>query len=202
MLTHSCLQRSGVERNSTWERRKKKIQFLNKTKSSEVPVFFRQEIFRHKHFTCKCPRCEVCEIVSLKVCPAHQTLLAKKSSSVALSKQRDCQTFAQEQKMETSSSCDSFEGNKIRQWLWLQRQYVDMMVIFTEMVERWNLDYSFQNWSWPGRGKAGFLFNQTIVECCSRFSEYMIHHHWVISNKYLQFSSSNAISCKHSLTAK
>ena len=40
MLTHSCLQRSGVERNSTWERRKKKIQFLNKTKSSEVPVFF------------------------------------------------------------------------------------------------------------------------------------------------------------------
>ena len=78
MLTHSYLQRSGVERNSTWERRKIKIQFLNRAKSSEVPVFFRQEIFRHKHFTCKCPRCEVCEIVSLKACPAHQTLLAKK----------------------------------------------------------------------------------------------------------------------------
>jgi len=42
-----------------------------------LPAKIRQEIFRHKHFTCKCPRCE-------------------------------------EQKMETSSSCDSFEGNKIR----------------------------------------------------------------------------------------
>ena len=76
------------------------------------------------------------------------------------------------------------------------------MVIFTEMVERWNLDYSFQNWSWPGRGKAGFLFNETVVECCSRLSEYMIHHHWVISKIHRQFFSSDAITCKHSLTAK
>ena len=30
----------------------------------------------------------------------------------------------------------------------------------------------------------------------------MIHHHWVFSKIHLQFSSSDAITCKHSLTAK
>ena len=100
MLTHSYLQISGGEGNSTWQQAKRKIQFLKKTKSSGVPVFFRQEIFRHKHFTCKCPRCEVCEITLIaceltRLWAARQTLLAKKweISSVALSKQRDCQTF-------------------------------------------------------------------------------------------------------------
>ena len=81
MLTHSYLQISGGEGNSTWQQAKRKIQFLKKTKSSGVPVFFRQDIFSHKHFTCKCPRCEVCEI----------TLIACELKSMSSSSNSSCQ---------------------------------------------------------------------------------------------------------------
>ena len=140
--------------------KEKKYNFLNRQNPREYQFFFRQEIFRHKHFTCKCPRCEVCEI-TLIACELESMSCLSNSSCQKMGNFFGCTlkaTFAQEQKLETSS-CDSFEGHKIRQWLWLSRQCADVMVIFTEMVERWNLDYSFQNWSWPGRGKAGFLFN-------------------------------------------
>ena len=81
MLTHSYLQISGGGGNSTWQQAKRKIHFFKKTKSSGVPVFFRQEIFRHKHFTCKCPRCEVCEI----------TLIACELKSMSSSSNSSCQ---------------------------------------------------------------------------------------------------------------
>ena len=166
MLTHSYLQISGGEGNFTWERGKRKIQFLKKTKSSGVPVFFLQARYIQpqalhvqmskmwgvwNYSYCLWAKKHVL-LVKLFL-PKNGKFLRLHSQSKGIVK-----LFAQEQKLETSS-CNSFDQHKIRQWLWLSRQCADMMVIFTEMVERWNLDYSFQNWSWPGRGKAGFLFN-------------------------------------------
>ena len=60
---------------------KEKNTFFKKDKILGSTSFFRQEIFRHKHFTCKCPRCEVCEI----------TLIACELKSMSSSSNSSCQ---------------------------------------------------------------------------------------------------------------
>ena len=63
-------------------RQREKHNFLKRQNPREYQFFFfRQEIFRHKHFTCKCPRCDVCEI----------TLIACELKNMSCSSNSSCQ---------------------------------------------------------------------------------------------------------------
>ena len=125
MLTHSYLQISGGEGNSTWQQAKRKIQFLKNTKSLGVPVFFLQA----RDIQAQALHVQMskmwgmwnysyCLWAKKHVLPIKLFLPKKERSLVAPSKQRDCQTF-----------CPGTKAGNI--FLWQLRRAQNQVMIIT-----------------------------------------------------------------------
>ena len=197
MLTHSCLQISGGEGNSSWEQAKRKIQFLKNTKSSGVPLFQARDI-----------QAQALHVQMSKMwgmwnyCSSNSSCQKWEISSVALSKQRDCQNFCPERKA----------GNVFFMWQ-LRRAQNQAMIMTLKAI----CGYDGNIYGNGGTVEFGLLFSELDLawtrksrvpfqlENCRMLQSFVRIYNtsrWVYSKIHLQFSSSDAITCKHSLTAK